>query len=81
MNKIVNVEVIRVNGRHHTSDIGKVDVFPLPMTSANGLVFRWKSLEYNVFVLSLCRTLWWVARVQAVAAAVHDVEAFVGVLY
>ena len=33
-----------------------------------------KSSDYNVFVLSVCRTLWWVARVKAVAAAVYDVE-------
>ena len=30
-------------------------------------------MEYNVVVLLVCRTLWWVARIKAVAAAVHDV--------
>ena len=72
--------VICVNGHHHTSDIGKAEVPPLQVSLANGLVFRWKSLEYNFFVLSVCRTLWWVARVTAVAAAVHNVEVLVGVL-
>ena len=38
-------------------------------------------MEYNVFVLSVCRTLWWVARIKAVAAAVHDVEILVEVLF
>ena len=53
---------------------------PYPDDLANDLVFQWKSLEYNVFVLSACRTLCWVARVKAVAAAVYDVEVPVAVL-
>lgn len=53
---------------------------PLQMSLANGLVFRRKRLEYAFFVLSVCRTLCWVTRVEAVAAAVHDVEVLVEVL-
>ena len=37
-------------------------------------------MKYNILILAICWTLWWVTHVKAVAAAVHDVEVLVGVM-
>ena len=43
-------QAICVNGRHHTSDIGKAKVPALHVSLMNGFILWWNSLKYSILV-------------------------------
>ena len=73
-------KVGRIDSGHHAANVGDPEVGLLEVGCADALVLRRKSLEGDVLELSVRRSLWRVARVEAFVASIELIQEFVGVL-
>ena len=73
-------KVGRIDSGHHAANVGNPEVGLLEVGCADALVLRRKSLEDDVLELTLRRSLWRDARIEAFAASIELIQEFVGVL-
>ena len=73
-------KVGRIDSGYHPANVGDPEVGLLEVGCANALVLRRKSLEDGVLELTVRRSLWRVARIEAFAASIELIQEFVGVL-
>ena len=64
-------KVGRIDSGHHAANVSDPEVGLLELECAYELVLRWKSLEDDVLVLTVRRSLWRVARIEAFAASIE----------
>ena len=60
-------------------DVRKAEVSPLEMSLTDTVALRGKGLENDVLELAVRRSLWRVARIEAIAASIELIQEFVGV--
>ena len=73
-------KVGRIDSGHHAANVGDPEVGLPEVGCADALVLRRKSLENDVLELTVRRSLWRVARIEAFAASIELIQEFVGVL-
>ena len=72
-------KVGRINSGHHAANVGDPEVGLLEVGCADVLVLRQQSLEDNVLELTVRRSRWGGARIEAFAASIELLQEFVGV--
>ena len=73
-------KVGRLDSWHYAANVGDPEVGLLEVGWAGALVLRWKSVQDDVLELTVRRSLWRVARIEAFAASIELIQKFVGVL-
>ena len=73
-------KVDRIDSGHHAAYVGNPEVGLLEVGCADALVLQRKSLEDDVLELTVRRSLWRVACIEAFAASIELIQEFVRVL-
>ena len=74
------VKVGSIDSGHHAANVGDPEVGLLEVGCADALVLRRKSLKHDVLELTVRRSLWRVARIEAFAAIIELIQELVGFL-